>query len=432
MESEKKSMTEKGNKWLSILVTLMITLSTFSLFFFTTTPVVLAEITKPTAQAGGPYIGYINTSITFNGLKSKDSDGSIIGYRWDFTNDGIYDTDWLSVPTTTYTYTQVGGYTLKLQVKDNGNATDNDTANVTIKALSVVYASIQVMNLIQTTFGLQFTVPFYATDTNGDGIVDTFTDPNHLLTLVRFVNINGNISLLLSTGNDTMPEFFWDTYANRTRILTFIPVVMTETWIDSEAEEVLIVFDVEKTGWAYIQITDPYPPDMYSNFTLTVKTANDRIISSDMIWRENGDIYILDDPSVQYILTYGYTILPPIFNPSNGTLLTIARPTITITFFEGIILTAATFNDSDILNQITAIDDKTFIFTPASDLTDGTYTLNLTVRDSEVNILTSISSYTISIKKISTGEIPWLMITIIAIILLVVVILFILRMRLII
>ena len=91
-------MTEKGNNWLSILVTLMITLSTFSLFFFTTTPVVLAEITKPTAHAGGPYKGYVNASISLNGLKSKDSDGSIIGYRWDFTNDGTYDTDWLTRP----------------------------------------------------------------------------------------------------------------------------------------------------------------------------------------------------------------------------------------------------------------------------------------------------------------------------------------------
>ncbi len=392
MESEKNSMTEKGNKRLSILITLMITLSSFSLFFSTTTPVVLAEKTKPTAHAGGPYVGYINASITFNGSKSKDSDGNIIGYRWDFTNDGIYDTDWLPVPTTISTYTSVGGYTVKLQVKDNDNVTGNATANVTIKPLPIIYASTEAMNVIQMTFGLQFTRPFYATDTNGDNITDTFTDPNHLLTLVHFVKISRNVSFLLSTGNDMIPEFFWDTKANKIVLLTFISIQMTETWIDSE----------------------------------------DRIISSDMIWRENGNIYILDDSSQQYILTYGYTILPPIFNPSNGTLLKFARPTVTITFLEKINLTIATFNDNDILDQITTIDYKTIIFSPTLDLTDGTYALNLTVQDDEANTLTSTSTYTIITEKIPTAEFPWLIITLIAIILIIVVILVILRMRLII
>jgi hypothetical protein len=288
------------------------------------------------------------------------------------------------------------------------------------------------MNVIHITFGLQFTQPFYATDTNGDGIVDTFTDPNHLLTLVRFVNISGNASFLLSTGNDMIPEFFWDTKANKTVLLTFISVLLTETWIDPEAQEILIVADVEKSGWVYIKIIDPYPPGRFPNFTFIVKTTNDRIISSNMIWRENGNIYILDDSSVQYILIYGYTILPPVFNPPDGTILNIARPTITITFFEETILTIATFGNNNILDQLTTIDHKTFIFTPISDLADGTYTLSLTVQDDEGNTLTSTSTYTINIAKISTGEIPWFIIALIAIILLIVIILVILRRRLII
>jgi len=388
--------------------------------------------TPPTANAGGSYIGYVNASITFNGSKSKDSDGNIIGYRWDFHNDGAYDTDWLPVPTTTSTYTRVGYYSVKLQVKDNDNATGNATANVTIKPLPIIYASSEAMNVIQITFGLQFTQPFYATDTNGDGIVDTFTDPNHLLTLVRFVNMSGNASFLISTGNDMIPEFFWDTKANKTVLLTFISVQLTETWIDPEAQEILIVADVEKSGWVYIKIIDPYPPDTYPNFTLTVKTTNDRIISSNMIWRENGNIYVLDDPSVQYILIFGYTILPPVFNPSDGTILNIAKPTITITFFEETILTIATLEHSNVLDQLTTMDHKTYLFTPTSDLVDGNYTLSLTVQDNEGNTLTSTSTYTISIAQIPTGEIPWLILLFIAIVLSIIVILVLLRRRLII
>ena len=388
--------------------------------------------TPPTANAGGSYIGYVNASITFNGSKSKDSDGNIIGYRWDFHNDGTYDTDWLPTPTTTSTYTRVGHYTVKLQVKDNDNATGNATANVTIKPLPIIYASTEAMSVIQITFGFQFTQPFYATDTNGDGIVDTFIDPNHLLTLVRFVNISGNASFLLSTGNDMIPEFLWDTKANKTVLLTFISVLLTETWIDPEAQEILFVADVEKSGWVYIKIIDPYSLDKYPNFTLTVKTANDRIISSNMIWRENGNIYIFDDPSVQYILTYKYTILPPVFNPPDGTILNTARPTIMITFFEETILIIATLENSNVLDQFTTMDHKTFIFTPASDLVDGAYTLNLTVHDTEGNTLTSTSTYTISIAQIPTGEIPWFILILIAIVLSIIVILVILRRRLII
>jgi hypothetical protein len=121
-----------------------------------------------------------------------------------------------------------------------------------------------------------------------------------------------------------------------------------------------------------------------------------------------------------------------VFNPPDGTILNIARPTITITFFEETILTIATLENNNILDQLTTMDHKTFIFTPTSDLVDGTYTLSLTVQDDEGNTLISTSTYTISIAKIPTVESPWLIITLIAIILLIVVILVILRRRLII
>jgi hypothetical protein len=322
---------------------------------------------------------------------------------------------------------------VKLQVKDNGGTLANDTAKVTIKAFPYVGASTSAIDLVEATFGLQFTTPFYANDTNNDGTLDTFSDPNDLLNEVRFVTSNGNSSFLLSTNSDQIPEFFWDTKANKTVLISYVPVLSTETWIDSETQEVLVIVEVEKSGWVYLQIADVYPPESYPDFTLVVNTTNGRVVSPDMIWRENGQIYILDDPSAQYILTYGYTMLPPVFSPSNGVTFNNAKPTIAITFFEETILTTATFGNMSILDVLTSTDQKTFIFVPTSDLADGTYTFSVVGQDTEGNSIAASSTYTINapIVEASSG-LPWFVIILVVIVLFVVIFLVILRIRLVI
>jgi outer membrane protein assembly factor BamB len=86
----------------------------------------------PIANAGGPYSGYIGNLIIFDGSNSYDLDGNIIGYRWDFTNDGLWDTGWLSSPTRSYTYYSQFHGNIKLEVKDNLGATITDTANIDV------------------------------------------------------------------------------------------------------------------------------------------------------------------------------------------------------------------------------------------------------------------------------------------------------------
>jgi hypothetical protein len=86
----------------------------------------------PTADAGGPYSGYVNQSITFNAALSTD-DVDVVGYRWDWTNDGTWDTNWLLLSRTTHVYTIPGNYTVNLQVQDGEDLRDNDTATVLVK-----------------------------------------------------------------------------------------------------------------------------------------------------------------------------------------------------------------------------------------------------------------------------------------------------------
>jgi subtilase family serine protease len=86
----------------------------------------------------------------------------------------------------------------------------------------------------------------------------------------------------------------------------------------------------------------------------------------------------------------------------------------------------ATLNNKNIRNQVTSTNQKTYRFTPSSDLTDGTYILNLRVQDVDGNTLTSAASYTVRLTN-KPVEIPWLYIILIAIILIIVIVLIILR-----
>ena len=88
--------------------------------------------TPPVANAGGPYSANTGEQITLSASNSYDADGSITGYIWDFNSDEIWDTEWLTSPSTTYTYSTAGTYTAKLQVKDDIGATTVATSTVTI------------------------------------------------------------------------------------------------------------------------------------------------------------------------------------------------------------------------------------------------------------------------------------------------------------
>lgn len=84
----------------------------------------------PVADAGGPYLGFTGEEITFDASASSDADGTIVGYRWDWTNDGEWNTDWLDQAITTNSYGTEFCGEVRVQVKDNDGATDTDKAPV--------------------------------------------------------------------------------------------------------------------------------------------------------------------------------------------------------------------------------------------------------------------------------------------------------------
>lgn len=83
---------------------------------------------SPVAQlAADPAAGDAPLTADFDASASYDTDGSIVKYEWDWTNDGTYDLDSGADPTVSREYTTAGQYTCNVRVTDNYGATSVGT-----------------------------------------------------------------------------------------------------------------------------------------------------------------------------------------------------------------------------------------------------------------------------------------------------------------
>jgi len=91
-----------------------------------------AEGTPTAAFDYSPSSPQVGESVSFDGSKSTDSDGSLQSYAWDIDNDGQYD-DATGV-TTTITFAEAGSHTVELRVTDSHGATDTVTRTISVEA----------------------------------------------------------------------------------------------------------------------------------------------------------------------------------------------------------------------------------------------------------------------------------------------------------
>jgi len=87
----------------------------------------------PDAMFQTPSTGTINTAVIFDASTSRDSDGTIVGYRWDFNGDGVNDTGWLTSPTITHVFSSRGSYLVTLEVKDNDGLISSFSSPITVQ-----------------------------------------------------------------------------------------------------------------------------------------------------------------------------------------------------------------------------------------------------------------------------------------------------------
>ncbi len=123
----------------------------------------------PMADAGGPYSGVMGDTITFDASDSSD-DGDITGYRWDWTNDGTWDTDWLDSSTTTHIYSSEFTGKVKVMVKNEDGYNDTDTSSVLIDTDNNPPTVDLLEGPENTISNTSLLFNFSATDLDGDRI----------------------------------------------------------------------------------------------------------------------------------------------------------------------------------------------------------------------------------------------------------------------
>ena len=141
----------------------------------------------PVAEAGGPYDANEGTAITFDASGSSDPDDDPLQYRWDFDDDGNWDTPWSPDPTTLHTWDDDYSGSIYVEVTDGQFS---NIAETTIMIHNVV-PSVDVGYLAPRDAGeeLQFSGSFLdpgLLDTHdiewnmGDGTIITGTlEPIH-------------------------------------------------------------------------------------------------------------------------------------------------------------------------------------------------------------------------------------------------------------
>ncbi|WP_340820581.1 PKD domain-containing protein [Methanolobus sp. WCC4] len=94
---------------------------------------VISSFEPDTASEGSP--------VTFNASESYDPDDDELQYRWDFNNDGTWDSKWSSNYTATHTWDDDYSGDVKLEVSD-GILTSTDTITVTVGNVAPVVGLI--------------------------------------------------------------------------------------------------------------------------------------------------------------------------------------------------------------------------------------------------------------------------------------------------
>ncbi|UCF12799.1 MAG: DUF11 domain-containing protein, partial [Thermoplasmatales archaeon] len=157
----------------------------------------------PTADAGGPYYGFVDEEIEFDGTNSTDNDEngeSIVRYDWKFFNEDTWHEDLGVNPN--HTYEAIGEYTVTLRVYDNEGSTHTDTATVYI---TIPNNPPTQPTLDGPTFGHKQTSLDY-------DVVSTDLDNDTIRYVFDWGDDTNTTTEYLTNGTTTTQNHSWSTY----------------------------------------------------------------------------------------------------------------------------------------------------------------------------------------------------------------------------
>ncbi len=98
-----------------------------------------------------PTSGTTATTFTFDASGSSDNEDatSALQVRWDWENDGTYDTDYTTTKTATHQYVSAETFTIKLEVLDSGGLSTSTTKEVIVSIEPVTDIDGNIYNTIQ-------------------------------------------------------------------------------------------------------------------------------------------------------------------------------------------------------------------------------------------------------------------------------------------
>lgn len=146
------------------------------------TPIVTNQppVARFTFAPASPWVG---AWVYFDASPSSDPDGTIVEYRWDFQNDGIFEA---SGKVAFFRYTSPGTYTVRLVVTDDQGATNSATQVIVVSPAVANQPPVAVFSFAPTnpvvgqivtfngtaSYDPDGTIVAYQWDLNGDGAPD--------------------------------------------------------------------------------------------------------------------------------------------------------------------------------------------------------------------------------------------------------------------
>ena len=132
--------------------------------------------TRPTASFSVS-TSDLTVHVDASGSSDIEDPTSALQVRWDWTNDGIWDTNWTTTKTDSHTYDSDGTYTIKLQVKDTGGLTNDETKQVIGSANNPPVISDQSAS---TTKNQMKDIVLTGTDADNESLTFSIvTNPSH-------------------------------------------------------------------------------------------------------------------------------------------------------------------------------------------------------------------------------------------------------------